>query len=250
MEFGGNAKVKQRKIINPGKHVAICFSIIDLGTQKVKEFKTGNLVDKKQVELSFEFPLFRATYNEEKGPQIMAHFQRYTKSFFKSARLKETIQTWLGRKLENNEAFDMQTLLGRACHITLEQNPDNSGKKDDDTGKVILWQNMVGHPTELPIETVEKYETKIAQGHDKPFLRGKEGIYETENPKIYFDLQHFDQKVFDELSKFKRKMIADTPEFKALEAKGEATYSEEETAASDSFESVDDSDDDDLSAKF
>lgn len=241
MDFGSNSKSKQRKIIKAGQHVGVLFSIVDLGTQKVKNFKTGEMVDRKQVELAWEFPLFRATYNEDKGPQVMAHYQKYTKSFFGSARLKDTIQTWTGDKIQGN-SYDLESLLGKACHIQIEQNPDKTGRKDDDTGAPIVWQNMNGHPTMLPAETREKYETKVAEGFKVPFLRGENGVYETENSKVYFDLQNFDQKVFDELNKFKKEMIAETPEFKALQAEGKATYSAEE--AQGEFVSQEEEDDD------
>ena len=48
--------------------------------------------------------------------------------------------------------------------------------------------------------------------------------------KIYFDLDHFEQAVYDELPKWMRKTIAKSPEHKALVQKGMAQPFNEEDA--------------------
>lgn len=222
MDFGGKRKRTQKPLIEPGDHLGICYSIIDLGTQEVKvsEKYGGGTKQQGKVEFAFEFPEFECVFNEEKGRQKMSHWVMQTKSFYGNSRLKAMLESWSKKTIGNNEAVDLKIYLSRACLITIEQNPDKSGATDDNTGKTIIWQNMAGQPTKLSDADRESYVKK-------GFLKGEKGLYQTENEAIYFDLSNFDQEVFNKLHKFKQETIAKSPEFQALVAAGKAKMSTE-----------------------
>tara|TARA_R110000803_G_scaffold36811_3_gene79125 strand:- start:2626 stop:3420 length:795 start_codon:yes stop_codon:yes gene_type:complete len=225
MDFGGQRKVKQKPLLPEGDHLAICYMITDLGTQEVKvaEKFGGGTKPQGKVEFAFEFPEYKAVYNDEKGQQVMSHWVMQTKSFYGSSRLKIMLESWSKKKIGANDKVDLSVYLGRACMITIEHNPDKNGLADDDTGSTIVWQNMTNFPTKLSDADREAYAKK-------GFLKGDKKTYPTENEKSYFDLGKFDQDVFDKIFPFKQKKIAGSPEFEALVANGKAILKEQSDA--------------------
>lgn len=94
--------------VEVGSHIAVCFSLIDLGIQGGGKFEA-----KPKVAISFQFP---GQLTDDGKPKVIT--QQYTNSMNKKANLRKTVETWFGKSFPSDKAaeeFDLSLLLGRAC---------------------------------------------------------------------------------------------------------------------------------------
>ena len=175
-----------------GNHIARCVSIIDLGTQHHNGFNGGEPWTSRDVRIGFELPMEKmlGTYNEKFAGKPFGVNVTCKQSLFATAKLRKYIEGWRGKKLTKEEtaAFDCKKLLGVACRLSLIENGD--------------FTNIDG------ISPLSKVAGKA------------EVCPKAINPLVYFDLEHFDQAVFDKLGKATQEKIAKSPEYAALTSGG------------------------------
>lgn len=231
MEFpkGGSFTPKQKPLIKTGSHLAVCYAIIDLGSQEQYKYGSDEKELKKKLYISWEFPGKRAVYNEDIGEQIMAHHEKYNQSGHEKSAIMKLFSSWQGREFDPN-TDEPSKFLGRAINIVIKHQEDSKKRVDPDSGNVIKWMKISGVPSPLNDEMRDYYEKEGYLERVNP----KQKIYKTENPKIYLDLKpdNYEQDVFDELPKWLQKTIASSPEFQSLVEAGIATApqdDEEET---------------------
>ena len=100
----------------PGTYAAVCYRIIDLGTQH-SEFQ-GEAHDRHQCLLSFEL-------DEKMGdgrPFSVSKF--YTTSLHEKANLRKDLSNWRGRDFTPEElhGFDPKNVLGKPCMLSIIKN--------------------------------------------------------------------------------------------------------------------------------
>lgn len=122
----------------------------------------------------------------------------YTKSLGDQANLTKDLTAWLGSK-PDPKTFDDQALLGKACQVIVVANKD--------TGKVKV--------------------TNVA-----PLPKGLTVPDKTHNDIVVFDLENFDQEVFDSLTKGIQGMIQKSPEY-AEYISGGAEFNQTDQKVSD-----------------
>jgi hypothetical protein len=174
---GGGSDFEQPPV---GTHVAICFRIIDLGTQKGEYQGKPNF--KRQNIISWELPNELMTEGDASGkPFVVGKF--YTASLGEKANLRADLRNWRGKDFTPEElaGFKPQNILSKVCMLSLTMN---------DKGKVKVTGVMA-----LPKGTI---------------------IPSQVNPNVYFSLDEFDQKVFDSLSDGFKKMIIVSPEYQNI----------------------------------
>ena len=103
-----------------GNHVAICYAIIDLGTQHSDAFTwEGSAIpaaDRPQILMMWELPNEPVEIADELGggtkPAVTSHF--YNMFFNDKARLRKDLESWRGRQFSQEElqGFDISKLLG------------------------------------------------------------------------------------------------------------------------------------------
>lgn len=117
--------------IAPGLHLARCYRIVDLGTQK-SDFK-GQIKMTRQVMLGWEI-----LGSDEAGKPIrmadgrpFAIFRNFTLSWADSSNLRLSLQSWRGRPFSQEEMrrFDLKNILGAFCMLNVIDKPSKDGQK-------------------------------------------------------------------------------------------------------------------------
>jgi hypothetical protein len=103
----------------PGSHVAVCFRIVDLGTQ------TGQYGPRAQILFSWELP---DELQADGRPFTIS--RRYGLSSGRKSSLRADVEGWLGRVLTGNDfgKFDLSTLLGTTCLIGIKHEVREDGR--------------------------------------------------------------------------------------------------------------------------
>ncbi len=159
-------------------YVAICYRIVDLGTQQPNNPKYKA---KQKVWISWEFPTEIIEEGEAQGkPFIITKF--YTLSTNEQASLRKDLESWRGRAFTEAEikAFDLRKILGVPCMIAI---------KADEEGK-----SVIGSISPLP----------------KGFV-----VPPPINPQVAFDITNWDSQVFDSLPDGIKAMILQSDEVRS-----------------------------------
>lgn len=119
---------KDFPICPAGIHLAICTSIIDLGTHEF-EYKGKQKVSKK-VRIVFETPFETTVFDENEGEKPFHLGIEYGLSLHKDAKLRSALEAWRGVPFTEEEAneFSLKNILGKACQIQVIHETNASGK--------------------------------------------------------------------------------------------------------------------------
>jgi len=160
-----------------GNHVAVCYRVIDLGTQTT----TFNGEEKTAHKIMLGWELVDEMMEDGKPFSVN---NRYTLSGHPKATLRKTLESWRGRPYRDDELpFDTAKLLGQPCMINVTHTT-----KDGKT-----YANVAA-------------VTPIPKNMTVPLIV---------NDMVHFDLSDFRQEVFDSFSEGLKKTIAGSPEYKA-----------------------------------
>ena len=183
----GSAPVKEFKIAPTGSHLARLYRIIDLGTQKSEYMGKVNMLRK----VKFFWELHGDDLKTDEGKPLI-QTRNYTLSLGEKASLRKDLETWRGKSLTEDElrAFDMRTLLDKWCMITVQHR--ESGNEIFADAKNI---------TPVPAVVL------------------KAGLPQGVNPCLLFDLNKFDQEVFDSFSEKLRNQIMQSAEMQNAKLK-------------------------------
>lgn len=96
-----------------GTHAAVCFSVIDLGTQYAEKW------GKHQHKVLLGWELDCEEKRDDGGPLTV--WRRYTMSLHAKAGLRKDLESWRGKKFTAEElnGFGLDKLLGKGCLITI-----------------------------------------------------------------------------------------------------------------------------------
>ncbi|VVE31031.1 hypothetical protein PEP31012_03677 [Pandoraea eparura] len=118
------------KRVPAGVFIGRCYSLIDIGTQRV-EFQ-GDV--KLQHKIIIRWELFGEdehgeplTIDVDGKAMPMTISKRYTLSLSDKARLRHDLVSWRGRDFTDEEAkaFDVSKLIGAYCMVNVTQNESN-----------------------------------------------------------------------------------------------------------------------------
>jgi hypothetical protein len=177
----GSAPVKEFKIAPTGSHLARLYRIIDLGTQKSEYMGKVNMLRK----VKFFWELHGDDLKTDDGKPLI-QTRNYTLSLGEKASLRKDLESWRGKSFTDDElrGFDLTNLLDKWCMITV-QHRESNGKTYADAVAVT------------PV----------------PAVVAKTGLPSGVNPTLLFDMQKFDQAVFDGLSDGLKNQIMQSAEF-------------------------------------
>jgi len=183
---GGNSV--EFKLTPAGTHVARCVRVIDMGTQTT----TGMYGEKHQRKLFvlYELPNTKDVFTDKDGNEKELPFsavKSYTNSTFEKSALYQHLQAWFGEEFTDNpNGFEVDRMVGTPCLITIVH------KTNEKNGE--RYANIAG-------------VTALPEGMECP---------PQINPSVLFDLDAFDQGVFDSFSDRMKAKISSSPEFKVL----------------------------------
>jgi len=158
-----------------GTHPARCYRIVDLGTQQVDW--QGTIKHQRKIMVAWELP------NEKMDDgRPFSISKRYTLSSHEKSNLRKDLESWRGKKFEDNEfgdqtGFDLAKLLGVPCLLTVVHNN--------------------GYANIMSV-------TAPPSGYDVPELL---------NETYIFSLDDFDEIVFMGLSDRLKETIRKSPEY-------------------------------------
>lgn len=104
--------------LEPGIYEAVCFGLIDIGTQH-GEWQGQK---KLQHQAIIKFELLDETYDDENGDTCRMQFaQFYTLSLHEKAKLRKHLNGWRGREFtpEELKGFEMKNVLGKNCMLVI-----------------------------------------------------------------------------------------------------------------------------------
>ena len=168
-----------------GNHVAICYGVIDLGTQHsdafVWEGKAVPASDQKTILMMWELPMELIDIEGEMKPAMVSNF--YNASFNEKANLRLHLEAWRSRTFSEEElcGFNIVNVLGKPCMVSIVH-------KENGKAKVAGVAAMV-------------------KGMNVP---------EVTNTLISFDMDIYSKDVFESLSEGIQNIIKKSPEWLAL----------------------------------
>ena len=189
------------KPVPPGSHLARCYRIIDLGTQKT----TFNGESKFIKKVMFQFEVHS---EDDDGPlktdkgEPMSISKNYTLSLSEKAVLRADLEVWRGREFSREElqGFELKNVLGAWCLITVTRATGNDGKE---------YTN---------ITAVSPVPKAMKQNLPTPF--NQVGIFYIDDP---------DMEMFETLSERIRQKITETPEWKSRSKSSSAPIEDDES---------------------
>jgi hypothetical protein len=132
-----------------GSHLAVCDMFVDLGIQETNY--NGQVKQQHKIYLRWQIPSLRLKYEkdgvEHEGP--MAIGSKFTLSLHEKAALRKILQSWRGRAFTPDELkkFDVTTVLGAPCLITVTHAPKDGGGVYANVGAVAKLPPGVPAPT-------------------------------------------------------------------------------------------------------
>jgi len=178
---------KQQPLPSAKQHLALCYAVIDLGTQ-VGSFN-GAPTSARKIYLNFEIPGETAVFNEEKGPQRFGVGQEFTFSLDPKANFRKMMDSWMGAAVTELDSEKLKKMLKRPAMIQIVHAPSKDGS--------IIYANIAG-----------KGVSVFKRPADVAFPK------ETENKAFFFDLEHYDQQAFELVPKWLQEKIKNSPEYK------------------------------------
>ena len=179
---GANFEFRQ---IAPGSYPARCVRVIDLGTHEAEYM--GEMKEKREVMLGFEFPTEMETFDENKWPQPFFSSKYFTLSLAEKANLRKFLENWRGKWFTADElqGFDLSNLVGIPALISIIEVTNKQGQK----------RNVIGWASALP--------------------KGMT-VDEQINESIVFSLDDFDESILAKLGEKTQDKIKESKEYKAL----------------------------------
>lgn len=174
--------------VPPGMHLARCYRIVDLGTQK-SEYQ-GQAKIRPMVMLQWEVH----SEDDEGKPLVtdkgepMSISKNYTLSLGEMAALRNDLKTWRGRDFTAEElrGFHLKNVLGAWCMLSVTR-----------TDK--------GDRTYSNVTSVNPVPAKIKQG----------GLPKGHNELRFFDLTEPDMELYESFSRHLQEKISLSPEWQS-----------------------------------
>lgn len=158
---GGNFK-------NPseGPHIAICFAVVSLGTQK-REFAGQSKSPELHVRLGFE--LCEDDDVNEDGTRMVIWSRKMLLDLGDKANLRKFLDGWRGRSFtpQELEGFDLSKVCGIPCQLTVSIDKAANGKEYAN----IKGVSMLHKSMKAPDTGREPYVYEIEDGPSDTFKK-------------------------------------------------------------------------------
>lgn len=175
---------KQFELPPAGTHLAVCYRVIDLGTQNSTYM--GQPKRQHKIMVSWELP-------DEKmaDGRPFTIGQRYTWSMSEKAALRRDLESWRGvpfiEKDFGKGGFDIKNIIGKACLLNVVHS-DSNGKQ---------YANIAAI-------------SRLMKGQSAPGQTANEPVY------LWLHEERWDSAVFSKLSDGLKAVIMKSPEYAAM----------------------------------
>lgn len=182
--------IKKKKAVAPlaaATYIGICVGVIDLGAQYSEKFKNYS----HRVTLIWEIPSETVEVDGEQKPRWQS--KEYNATLNEKGNLSKDLTSWRGKSLTQKEAeegFDLQMMLGRCAMLSITV-------EERDSGTYNRIGGIMGLPAGVPQPT-------------------------TESELLSFDMDKWDDKVFETLPNWIREKIMRSTEYQEKHAPTDA----------------------------
>lgn len=175
-----------------GMHLARCYRIIDLGTQKSEYMGQVKYLHKVMLGWEIHGSNDAGEPLKMKDGRPFAIFKNYTLSWSEKANLRLDLQSWRGKQFSQDELrrFDLKTILGVWCMLNIIDRVGTDGK---------TYTNVNGI---TPVPSVIK----------------QAGLPAPVNKNELFNIGDPDMAMFDTFSENLKKKISSSPEWQRRNA--------------------------------
>jgi hypothetical protein len=147
-----------------GTHLAVCWRVVDLGTQ-LTTFN-GQTKDAHKVLVSWELP--DETIEIDGQPRPMIQSKRYTWSMHEKATLRLHLEAWRGRKFTDDDfdgpnRFNVRKLLGLGCMLSIVHE-ERDGKTYANISSVSKL--LKGTTTPPPVNPITYFSMQFPADYD------------------------------------------------------------------------------------
>jgi hypothetical protein len=198
--------------VPPGMHLARCYRVVDLGTQKSEYLGTIKHLNKVmlQFEVHGEDEAGKPIVTAKNEPMTIS--KNFTLSLAEKATLRKDLQTWRGREFTPEElrGFELKNVLGAWAMISVIKTTGNNGKEYTNIAAIMQVPPQVK-------------KAGLPEGHNKL------GIFSIEEP---------DMEMFESFSDGLKAKIQGSPEWQARE--GQQYAKNESASKSSGFDDLDD----------
>lgn len=129
------------EVIEQGSHPAVLVALIDCGS-RMKTFPGSQPKLTHEVYLCWELPgmIMSGTTRNHTIARM------YTLSFHEKAGLRKLIEQWRGSTFRENEEFDLASIVGKPCLLSVTHKQTNSGNTVAIIGGVMRLPNGMPAP--------------------------------------------------------------------------------------------------------
>lgn len=197
-----------------GMHLARCYRIVDLGTQKSEYMGQTKYLHKLMLGWEIHGMHDDGTPIKMQDGRPFAIFKNYTMSWSEKANLRLDLQSWRGRPFNAEEMrrFDLKTVLGVWCMLNVIERPGQDGK---------TYTNVAGV---TPV----------------PAMIKQNGMPTPVNKTELFNIAEPDMEMFATFSDNLKAKIASSPEWQKLQGKTPAAQTPASAPAAAGFDDSDD----------
>lgn len=171
------------KPVPQGNHVAVCYRVIDLGTQKSEYM--GKEKHQHKILISWEIPDEKM---DDGRPFTIG--QRFTWSMSEKANLRQVLESWRGKAFSDEDfganGFDIKNIIGVGCMVNVVHEGKN-GKTYSNIASIAKLPKNVKAPA-----------------------ASNKSVY------LWLSKEEFAREAFDGLTDNLKAIIQAAPEFKAL----------------------------------
>ena len=175
------AKAGEKRVIKPianGNYTAVCYGVVDLGTQYNEQY------DKAQDKVVIMWDLIDETIeiDGEEVPRTLT--KTYTRSLHERSQLRKDLKSWRGREFTDDElrGFKLTNIIGVPCLVQVSTTETANG-------------------TYTNIDAV----ASLPKGMEKP---------KSQLARIVFDSEDFDREEYDALPKWMQERLMKAEGFK------------------------------------
>lgn len=200
--MGFTPKKSQRELIPEGIQQAICYGVVDVGTQD------GGFGPKPEMRIFWEFPEIRMLKDKDGNdvdlPRVLN--KSYNPSLHPKSNLGIHLTSWRSKSFTDDERenFDFFSIIGLSCQLTIIHETAKSGS---------IYEKIVS-------------------------IVGPAKRKDTENAHIKYSFEEHGKNIPDGLYSWLEDLIKESPEYKGDPLPGE-TFQAEDTSPNDPQEDDD-----------
>lgn len=173
------------KPVPAGQYAAVCYSVVDLGDQYSPTYDKWSQKVRITWELHGENQIGDSTAQLDDGSP-MSISREFSLSLAENSKLRPFLEQWRGKAFTEEElaGFDVTKLLGAPCMVSVQHEASKDGTKK--------YANVVS-------------ATPLLKSIAKPTQH---------NPSILFEVDAWDNSLFEKLPEFVRKRIEESRQYK------------------------------------